>query len=899
MKVNWRGKSVVARLIGLAAMICSGSPAALAQDASPRIHYDNQCITIDGKDMVLFSGAFHYFRCPKELWKDRFQKLKEAGFNSLETYVAWNYHEQSPPTDPDDYSKLDLSELHDWLAMATDQFGFYVVLRPGPYICAEWDGGGYPQWLPTKRPADFAGQEWLRGNDPTYLAWCKHWITAVGKVAVPFQITHRPIGQTGIILWQIENEYDYSGQTALVKRDQLDFLAHTCRDMGVDAPLTTCMTDNPLFQQDKYLQANVVETRNTYPKFNMGSMQRDIGMLDRYQPNKFRMVTELQGGWFSQVGGQLSEAQGFDASHINHVTLFAWEHGFTVTNYYMGFGGTNFSDWAAAQITTSYDYDAPLRECGGVTERYLTVKALGNFIADHGPNLARTKSETFGVDQKTDSDVVVSLRRAIDGSRYLFVRTETRQGNKKGTIKLTTGAPNPATITASYELGPFGSKVLYLPPGATADTAGQWYPKPVDPPKRPTAAQLPQPVNITTAKMQADSGPTQWLPMMTGQSEEQAGIFNRGFVFYRTTIPAPTGTQAGKAMTLSVFPRNRDWAGFQLNGNWINSEDRGGSYALDPSMAGAQLIGLYENSGRANIGADLGKPCGLMNLKIGQPPPSTVQLTDWREMHVRGGNHAQELALETDDSNWPRADVSQPDGGLTANQSAVYRSWITLSDADLKTGKTLGLGRVDDEGVVYVNGHNVGECHDWATAQRFEVGQYLHPGKNLIAVLVNNADGVGGLSRHVWLEETTPAAKNQWEISDQSAGIAGKWSDTDFDDAAWKDVKIDGSVNTSASTVPLLSWYRLKFDLPQPKEHQWVPWKVRLDATGNGFLYLNGHALGRWWQVGPQRDFYLPECWMNFGNGKTNVLTISLRPTDGVGVRSAEVGPYANMAEVR
>ena len=224
---------------------------------------------------------------------------------------------------------------------------------------------------------------------------------------------------------------------------------------------------------------------------------------------------------------------------------------------------------------------------------------------------------------------------------------------------------------------------------------------------------------------------------------------------------------------------------------------------------------------------------------------------------------------------------------------------MSLNDAELKWADSLRLGRVDDEGVVYVNGHEVGTCHDWATVQRFDVRQWLHTGRNLIAVLVNNLDGSGGLGMGASIQATASALGGQWQISDQSAGIAGKWSDSDFDDSAWQDVKLDGSVLTSASSVPLLNWYRLKFSLPQPNEHQWVPWKVRLDAMGNGFLYLNGHALGRWWQAGPQRDFYLPECWMNFGDGKTNVLTISLRPTNGVGVRSAEVGPYANMAEVR
>src|SRR3954469_1271529 len=103
-----------------------------------RIRYDGECLTIDGKDTLIFSGAFHYFRCPKELWRDRFTKIKQAGFNAVDTYVAWNYHEPQMPSGVDDYSKIDLTELIDWMKMAHEEFGLYTIIRPGPYICAEW-----------------------------------------------------------------------------------------------------------------------------------------------------------------------------------------------------------------------------------------------------------------------------------------------------------------------------------------------------------------------------------------------------------------------------------------------------------------------------------------------------------------------------------------------------------------------------------------------------------------------------------------------------------------------------------------------------------------------------------------------------------------------------------------
>ena len=95
-----------------------------------RIHYDSHCLTIDGQDMFIYSGAFHYFRCPKELWNDRFQKIKAAGFNCVETYVAWNQCEPRKPAGTNDLSQVNLQDLDDWLTTA-EAHGLYVIVRPG------------------------------------------------------------------------------------------------------------------------------------------------------------------------------------------------------------------------------------------------------------------------------------------------------------------------------------------------------------------------------------------------------------------------------------------------------------------------------------------------------------------------------------------------------------------------------------------------------------------------------------------------------------------------------------------------------------------------------------------------------------------------------------------------
>src|SRR5207249_1412449 len=162
-------------------------------------------------------------------------------------------------------------------------------------------------------------------------------------------------------------------------------------------------------------------------------VSKDVTKLRAEQPDAPLATAELQGGWFAQVGGKLSEKQeGVTAEQIQNLTLYAWQMGDTITNYYMLFGGTNFDDWAARKLITSYDYNAPIREHGGVDARYQRVRALGQMIREHGAKL--TRAEAVEVELTgTDGDVQAAERRAQDGSRYIFVRTNQHDSPRTGT----------------------------------------------------------------------------------------------------------------------------------------------------------------------------------------------------------------------------------------------------------------------------------------------------------------------------------------------------------------------------------------------------------------------------------------------------------------------------------
>lgn len=726
---------------------------------SDRIRYDADCLTIDGKDTFIYSGAFHYFRCPKELWRDRFKKIKEANFNTVETYTPWNWHEPMMPNSPDDFSKIvRLHELDDWLTMA-EEFGFNIIVRPGPYICAEWDNGGFPLWLSAlKAPArPLHADGWMRSDDPTFLMWTKHWFDAVCPIIAKYQITRKAPGKPGVILLQLENEYDSAKYADEIKANQIKALARFARADDIDVPFFTCWTKQVRNSTDPELR-QIFDCCNFYPRWNVAKeLGTEISKLRREQPNAPLATTELQGGWLSVVGGKLSDRQdGLTAAQIQNITLYAWQMGNTITNYYMLFGGTNFDDWGGYDITTTYDYDAPIREHGGVDARYQRVKALGRMISEHGAKLVR--SQVVDIDAKTASDdVMVCERRARDGSRYFFIRTDNHNTPRAGVAQVKEKDGN--EFSFEYNLEAFGSVVLYLPAGEADARNGQWLPKNASDIKRPT--DLPSPVEINKLERLTDPLPSAWIALKPDELIETHGVFDSHFVYYRIQA------NSGATLDLEVQPKDGiiGSAGGKILPVTVSGDHKHFTFTLPPEEK--ELIVLHDKHGHRNgpKGMETGGTYGLVSVK--------------------GASEGVPLQFAQ--------------GGLFGKERVV--------------GEALSRGET---------------------------------------------------------------------------GIGNSWHPV--------------TLKQSATPAPqaLLTWYRMQFELPSPKPGVWVPWHLHLEATGNGFIYVNGRCLGRYWQVGPQHDFYIPETWLHFGAGKINTIVLNLRPTgDDVYVRDVQVVPDNAFAEFR
>lgn len=725
-----------------------------------RIRYDSHCFQIEGRDTFLYGGAFHYFRVPRELWADRFRAMKAAGFNVAETYVPWNYHEREAPAGPEDFSKINLEELDAWLRLATD-FGFHTIVRPGPYICAEWAGGGFPRWLlPLYKPADWpADKVWLQTDDTTYLAWNKHWYDAVGRVVAPHQITRAKVGAPGVILFQIENEYErLKWVPSATKARHLSALARQARAAGIEVPLVTCWTRQSRNSRDPEL-AGVFDFINTYPKWKIGTAFRDTVERQRAeQPYAPLASMELQGGWYSEIGGQLSEnIDGIAAVQTQNLTLYCLQLGFSALNYYMLVGGTNFDDWASREATTTYDFAAAIREHGGVGERYARLAAIGTLLREHGSRLAR--SELIPI-QVTAEDPLVqfALRRAQDGTRFLFVRTEDRTASHAGTVSWSElGGPGG---TARYQLEPFGASVLVLAPGAET---GTWHPVLTPPPPKPTQ-DLPRPFVLGAPRRLVAPEPDQWTALPEGSSLSHLDIHDSHPLHYRVRAQPGATLVVGRLGPKVVK---------NTLGDTVLASAGGSALAPTAEDAGSVTFQLPEGVGEAV----------LLHADVGLHHHTTVELErEWK-------------------------------GGLS----------------------------------------------------RVRAGDVPLP------LQVASTERAFGLRASSSAEPVDPS----WEVLGPNATV-------------------------EAPPGALLTWFRYEFEMPAARPGVWLPWQLRLLADGNGFLYLNGRCLGRTWEVGPQREFYLPESWLHFGTGERNVLLVSLyRSSKSPRIHEASIGPMTDFAEFR
>ncbi len=341
------------RRIALAAALAGSllAPAPAAPQHSFRL--GEKDFLLDGRPFRIMAGEIHYQRVPREYWADRLTKLKAAGLNTVGTYVFWNLLEPEP-------GRWDFAGANDLAAFirTAQRIGLWVIVRPGPYACAEWDFGGLPAWL--LRTPDIK----VRCSDPRYLAACESYILRLGEVLGDLQI-HRG---GPVIMVQIENEYGSYGND----RDYLLALKSLWERTGLEVPLYTADGATP-----SMLEAGSVP--GAAIGLDPGTSEKDFAEAARLERGVPVFCSELYPGWLTHWGEPWARVKTED-----FLPELRWllDHGKSFS-LYMFHGGTNFGFTAGANFSdtyqpdvTSYDYDAPLDEAGRPTPKYFAIRDL-------------------------------------------------------------------------------------------------------------------------------------------------------------------------------------------------------------------------------------------------------------------------------------------------------------------------------------------------------------------------------------------------------------------------------------------------------------------------------------------------------------------------------------------
>ncbi|XP_022756439.1 beta-galactosidase-like [Durio zibethinus] len=299
------------------------------------VSYDSKTILINGKRRILLSGSIHYPRSTPEMWPDLIQKAKDGGLDVIETYVFWNGHEPSP-------GKYYFEGRYDLIQFIklVQKAGLYVHLRIGPFVCAEWNFGGFPVWLKY-----VPGIVFRQDNEQFKVAMggFTQKIVSMMKAENLFEPQGGPI-----ILAQIENEYELvEFEIGKSGKDYAEWAAKMAVGLNTSVPWVMCKQEDALDP--------IINTCNGF-------------YCENFTPNKNykpKMWTEVWSGWLLEFGGALPYRPVEDLAFA--VARFIQNNG-TFVNYYMYHGGTNFGRTSGRFIATSYDYDAPIDEYGLVRE---------------------------------------------------------------------------------------------------------------------------------------------------------------------------------------------------------------------------------------------------------------------------------------------------------------------------------------------------------------------------------------------------------------------------------------------------------------------------------------------------------------------------------------------------
>jgi beta-galactosidase len=806
---------------------------ATTPEARKAIGWESGYFVINGERTFLTSGEIHFARVPRELWKERILRAKAMGLNTIQTYVMWNAHE-GREGQYDFSGNLDLDA---WLSLI-QECGMYAIVRPGPYVCAEWEEGGLPAWLCSK-----PGMR-VRENDPQYLKYMDPYMTKVYEIIAKHQI-HKG---GNVLMVQLENEYANTWGTDT--NPHLTHLNELARKAGLEVPL---------FNSGLHHGNDPAGTRpfgnRTVPWYS----------------------TEFWTGWIGLQGDMT-------ATMMEEKVRGTWKiiaFGGGGYDYYVVHGGTNFGYSKGDEVTASYDYSSPIGEAGQLRKAYFPMKRAAMFAQAFSDLLTSSKDGASLVASNT-GNVQTYVRTGANGTAVFLADAARAQAGGRGRGGATS-APQASRTQIKLADGrviPSGDKTLRVEPGEIrpilADVVVHQ-----DPMKRPVVPVVFD-YAATAILTRIKLGETTYV-VCYGAAGEEGEVLVKGQAKPLTfkypaagaveTVDVPGANV--KLLVMNTEKADRTWI---VGSGEKQSLVIGADYASPEGMlefkdGGAAIV--FSAKGRSDVGT------GVMG-----PIPALPKLENWQ---IREG--AVEAWPQTSTEKWAASKEPKPMELYDdyVNGWGWYRTTIRRDAAGEATLRFTGAGDVVR---LFVNGQRVTGDKGGATLN-------LKAGDNEVAALcwtegrpkMYNFTGATGMTcaKGIWgpvlLVDKALATITNWRMLNTADVTAqdNKPAAADFDDSAWAQVRA-GS-NTMNNRVGY-AWFRATFDVPAGTTQAQL---MHQGMDDEGEFFLNGQAAGRHtgWNVSGQIDLSKA-----LKPGR-NVLAIRVRNTANAGGIAAAVSVIA------
>ena len=394
-------KTILKKLV-LGALLLTAPAVASAASKPGTFTTGDKTFLLNGQPFIVKAAEVHYPRIPRPYWEHRIQMCKALGMNAVCIYIFWNIHEQQEGV----FDFTGNNDVAEFCRLAQKN-GMYVIVRPGPYVCAEWEMGGLPWWLLKKKDIK------LRERDPYFMERVKIFEEKVGQQLKPLTI------QNGgpIIMIQVENEYGSYGEDKPYVSEIRDCLRGI---YGKELSLFQCDWSSNF---EKNGLDDLTWTMNFGTGANIDDQFRRLGEL---RPNAPKMCSEFWSGWFDKWGARHETrpakdmVEGMDEMLSKGISF----------SLYMTHGGTSFGHWAGANSpgfapdVTSYDYDAPINEYGQATPKFWELRTMMQKYSDKKlPNVPKAPMPIITVPKfelKTFSELLIANGKEEKGTLKTF-----------------------------------------------------------------------------------------------------------------------------------------------------------------------------------------------------------------------------------------------------------------------------------------------------------------------------------------------------------------------------------------------------------------------------------------------------------------------------------------------